>query len=98
MALRSYKDWELGNVSDIKAPYLLRAVQFLHGSYEQIADLSDEATAEDGETLARAWVVAELAPAADETPAEQARLNHLIDLLAQGVPPQEAAEIVRREQ
>lgn len=98
MALRTYKDWELGNVTDIKAPYLLRAVQFLNGSYEQIASLPDEATAEDGEALARAWVVEQLGPTPNETPEERARLTRLIDLLAEGVPPQEAAEIVRREQ
>lgn len=98
MALRTYKDWELGNSADIKAPYLLRAVEFLHGSYKQIAGLSEEATTQDGEALARAWVVQQLAPAPDDSPVVAVNLNRLIDLLAQGVPPQEAAEIVRREQ
>jgi transcriptional regulator with XRE-family HTH domain len=94
MALRTYKDWELGATASIDAPYLLRAVRVLSGSLDQLSSLPEHATAEDGAALAREWVVAEFAPHEDETPEEEDRLNRLIDLLAQGVPPDEAARRV----
>ncbi|MEI8167011.1 MAG: helix-turn-helix transcriptional regulator [Chloroflexales bacterium] len=98
MPLPTYKDWERGSTKDLKTPYMLRAVQFLRGSFEQIVGLSDAATVEDGANLARERVVALLAPTITETPSEAARINRLIDLLAQGVPPEEAARRVQREQ
>jgi transcriptional regulator with XRE-family HTH domain len=98
MAVRTYKDWELGATANIDAPHMLRAMRVLEGSLDQIADLPTGATAEDGAALARAWVVSAAAPREEETPDEARRLNRLIDLLAQGVAPDEAARIVQREQ
>ena len=103
MALRTYKDWELGTTVNIDAPYLIRAVQFLGGSLEQLANLPGTATAEDGARLAEQWlsrdaVVAEFAPRPDETPEEASRVNRLLELLARGVPPDEAARRVLSEQ
>lgn len=103
MPITTYKDWERGITKDIKTPHLLRIVQFLQGSVDQIAKFSDELTTEDGAALAEQWVeqhevVAEFAPKPDESPREAARVNRLIELLASGVDPQEAAQIVQRGQ
>jgi transcriptional regulator with XRE-family HTH domain len=103
MALRTYKDWELGTTISIDAPYLIRAVQYLNGSLEQVASLPDTATNEDGARIAQQWltrdaVVAEFAPRSDETPEEARALSRLLDLLEAGVPPDEAARRVRSGQ
>jgi transcriptional regulator with XRE-family HTH domain len=103
MALRTYKDWELGTTIGIEAPYLIRAITFLKGSFDQLVDLPDTATNEDGIRLADQWltreqVVAEFAPHSNEMPEEAARVNRLLDLLAQGVPADEAARRVLHEQ
>lgn len=102
MALRTYKDWELGVTAKIDASYVLRAVRFLNGSFDQLADLEDDATQKDGEALARKWitraeVVDAFAPTPNETPQDRARINRLIDLLATGMDAQEAARIVKSE-
>lgn len=102
MPLPTYKDWERGVTTDIKAPYLVRALIFLHGSVDQIASFSEESTNEDGANLAEEWVSREkvveaLKPDAIETPQERARLDRLIDLMASGTDPIDAARIVQRE-
>lgn len=102
MALRTYKDWELGETAKIDASYVLRAVRFLNGNFDQLADLEDDATQKDGEDLARKWitrddVLAEFASVPSNTPQERARINRLIDLLASGMDAQEAARIVKSE-
>jgi len=91
MPLPTYKDWERGITKDIKTPYLVRAVQYLHGSFEQIASLSDTATIEDGEALARELAMETLVPLPVETPQEESRMDRLLRLLADGLSPQEAA-------
>ncbi len=91
MPLPTYKDWERGITKDIKTPYLVRAVQYLHGSFEQIASLSDTATIEDGEALARELAMETLVTLPVETPQEESRMDRLLRLLADGLSPQEAA-------
>lgn len=61
------------------------------------------ATAAEGERLARQHltreeVVQAFAPTPNETPRDRARINRLIDLLATGIDPQEAARIVKSEE
>ncbi len=90
MAVRTYKDWELGTTKGIDAEYLLRAVKYLHGELNQLSSLLDSATAEDGATLARE-VIETLAPIPVETPQEESRMDRLLRLLADGLSPQEAA-------
>lgn len=102
MAVRTYKAWELGKTKDIKTPYLIRAVHFLQGSLDQIADLADDATQEEGAELARRWLSREevataIAPTPDKTPDNQARLNQFLALLGAGIDPREAAQTVLRE-
>lgn len=99
MALRTYKSWELGETEGLDAAFFLRIIRALHGDMEGLTDLPDTATYEDGVTLARGRVtraeaIATLAPAPDETPAQAARINRLIELLAEGLDPQEAARRV----
>jgi transcriptional regulator with XRE-family HTH domain len=96
MALRTYKSWEVGETRDIKTPYLLRAVRFLRGSFDQVATIPDSATVEDGAILAHE-LVDSFAPLPDETPEEASRINRLLDLLAQGVAPDEAARQILHE-
>ncbi len=98
MAVTTYKDWERGITKDIKTPYLVRAVQFLEGSFDQIAGFSDDTTADDGAKLARQLIAEAFASDDQETPEEASRLTRLIDLLARGVAPDEAARIVQHEQ
>jgi transcriptional regulator with XRE-family HTH domain len=103
MGLRTYKEWELGNTKDIKAPYLIRALHFLSGSIEQIASLTDAATLQDGIALAEERLRDPLFLAVEELKAsgqaEQVfsdpNFNRFLDLVAGGMSPQEAAQIVR---
>lgn len=101
MPLSTYKDWERGITKDIKTPHLVRIIRFLKGSFDQIAELSDKSTIEDGEVLAKDWVTRQqvvdaFAPTSNETPQEESRVNRLIDLLEAGIDAQEAARIVKR--
>jgi hypothetical protein len=56
MGVRTYKGWEMGETKDIKTTHLLRAVREVGGSLDQLAMIDDQATADDGEALARAWL------------------------------------------
>jgi transcriptional regulator with XRE-family HTH domain len=56
IGVRTYKGWEMGETKDIKTPHLLRAVREVGGSLDQLAMIDDQATADDGEALARAWL------------------------------------------
>jgi transcriptional regulator with XRE-family HTH domain len=101
MPQRTYLAWETGETKDIKAPYLIKALQVLGAPFEHLGRLVDKRY-EDGAQLAERWisresVVAALTPP-DATPEEQRRLNRLIELLAEGVPPEEAARRVLRGQ
>ncbi len=103
MPLQTYKDWERGATKDIKTPYLLRAVRFLRGSLEQVAEMPDSAGAEDGERLAQAWIDSPLAPVVDEAqqsgdPSAVDRLSRYLTLVAGGVSPADAAREVLDEQ
>lgn len=100
MAVRTYKSWELGETETIKTPNLVRAVRFLNGSFDQLAEMADDATAEDGSRMAREWldrkdVAAEFARRATETPEEASVISRLLDLLEADVPPAEAARRAR---
>ncbi len=97
MPLTTYKDWERGITKDIKTPYLIRAVQFLRGSFDHIAGMGDTATSADGVNLARELVVTTLAPHPAETLEKRDRVDLLIHLLAEGIPPAEAAQRVLHE-
>jgi transcriptional regulator with XRE-family HTH domain len=72
-------------------PLLVRMVRALGASWDvvtRLIELPDSAS--DAE---RDEAIAALTPE-DASPEEEARLNRLIDLLAQGVPPDEAARRV----
>lgn len=98
MPLTTYKDWERGITKDIKMPFALRAVKFLRGSLDQVAEMSDETTAADGEAMARAWVQSPLAKAAEEAPADDVeRFSRYLTLVASGVAPADAAREVLPE-
>lgn len=101
MPLRTYKSWEAGKTVTIKTSFLLRAIRYLRGSLDQLADMPVDATADDGVQLARAWLerrdVAPLVGASDDTPEQDARLSQLIELLARGVDPATAARRVQDE-
>ena len=76
-------------------PLLVRMVRALGASWDvvtRLIELPDSAS--DAE---RDEAIAALTPE-DASPEEEARLNRLIDLLAQGVPPDEAARRVLRGQ
>lgn len=72
---------------------LVRLVAALGASWEVITKLVDSPDDE----ASRVAAIAALTPEA-ATPEEDARLSRLIDLLAEGVPPDEAARRVQREQ
>ena len=95
MNLRTYKSWEMGDTKDIKTPYLLRAVRVLCGSFEQVANIQDAATAEEGAALARAWIKAPVEAIVEEARSSPddvaARLNRFLELLAMGVDSEAAA-------
>lgn len=78
------------------ASLLVRMVGALGASWEMVSRLVEapDANDEDG----RAATIAALAPQSGETTDESSRLNRLIDLLADGVSPAEAARRVRQEQ
>lgn len=100
MPQRTYIAWETGETKDIKAPFLLKALQVLGAPFAHLERLVDKRY-EDGARLAESWIsradaVAALTPA-DASPADASRLSRLIDLLADGVAPDEAARIVQRE-
>lgn len=101
MPQRTYLAWETGETKDIKTPHLLKALQVLGAPFEHLERLIDRSY-EDGARLAETWisrdqVIAELVPD-DATPEERDRLNRLMELLAEGVPPAEAARRVLRGQ
>lgn len=103
MPLRTYKDWEYGVTKDIKTPYLLRAVRFLRGSLEQVAEIPDSANAEDGERMAQSWINSPLAAAVEEAKAsgrteDLDRLSRYLTLVAGGMSPADAAREVLDEQ
>lgn len=53
MNARTYLSWETGETQDIKAPYLLRAVEVLSGSADHLMRLADDRLgAEEGRKLA----------------------------------------------
>lgn len=53
MNARTYLAWETGKIQDIKAPFLLRAVDVLHGSADDLIRLADDAMGIDaGKELA----------------------------------------------
>jgi transcriptional regulator with XRE-family HTH domain len=97
MPSRTYLAWETGETKDIKVPYLLKALQVLEAPFAYLEHLIDKRY-EDGARLADRWISREAVVAAltpeDATPEEQRRLNRLIELLAEGVPPEEAARRV----
>lgn len=103
MPLQTYKDWERGATKDIKTPYLLRAVRFLRGSLDQLAEVSDSASTEDGERLALAWMESPLAPVVQEAlqsgdAAAMDRFSRYLTLVAGGMAPTDAAREVLGEQ
>jgi len=76
-------------------PLLVKLVNALGASWDvvtRLVDLPDLASDEE-----RIKAIESLA-SEDASPEEEARLNRLIDLLAQGVPPDEAARRVLRGQ
>jgi transcriptional regulator with XRE-family HTH domain len=102
MPLTTYKDWERGVTKDIKTPFLLRAVQFLRGSIDQVAGIPEGATAEDGARLADQWLNSPLAPAVAEAEASGdaaalERFNRYLSLVAGGMAPDDAARAVLAE-
>lgn len=52
LARRTYIEWETGGTSDLKAPPLVRAIQFLQGRFEHLGMLIG-GTEADGERLAQ---------------------------------------------
>lgn len=55
MNVRTYLAWETGKIQDIKAPFLLRAVDVLQGSAADLIRLADDATGvTTGQDLAQA--------------------------------------------
>jgi transcriptional regulator with XRE-family HTH domain len=103
MPLQTYKDWERGATKDIKTPYLLRAVRFLKGSVDQLTEIPDNANAEDGEVLARAWITSPLAAAVAEAQANGQgeaveQFIRFLTLVAAGKSPADAAREVLPEQ
>lgn len=55
MPPRTYKAWESGPTEDIKAPFAIRAIKFLGGALEHLADF-DRLSPSDAEQLARDWL------------------------------------------
>jgi len=103
MGRRTYIDWETGKSKDIKTPFLLRAVKALRGSFDQLVDFPDDATAEDGARLAQAWINSPLAPVVEEVQAkgrieELERFSRYLILVAGGMAPTDAAREVLSEQ
>jgi transcriptional regulator with XRE-family HTH domain len=76
-------------------PLLVRLVGALGASWDAVTQLVDSPDAGSDEERSR--IVAALVPD-DASSDEEARLNRLIDLLADGVPPDEAARRVLRGQ
>lgn len=52
MPRRTYIEWEQGRTKDIKAPFVIRAIRFLHGSIAHLEQL-DKLTAAEASELAR---------------------------------------------
>lgn len=53
MVYRSYVDWELGTTKELKATFLIRIIQLLHGSWEHAQKLAKpNATVEQARDLA----------------------------------------------
>lgn len=65
VAPRTYKAWETGGTKDIKAPFLVRAIRYLRGSFDQVAEISDNATSEEGAQMALDWLKQDKQPAAN---------------------------------
>jgi hypothetical protein len=94
MALRTYKSWEVGETKDIKTPHLLRAVREVGGSLDQLAAIDDQATADDGEAFARAWLDAhgDLTPPQPQVIDLSTQFCDLLQQLAAGVDARAAAQ------
>jgi transcriptional regulator with XRE-family HTH domain len=77
---RAYSLWETGKTEEIKATLLLRALRILRGSF-QFLGLLENASAEEGERLARSWLALkpEQQQLADEFAVNMAALASLPD-------------------
>jgi transcriptional regulator with XRE-family HTH domain len=80
MPKRTYQAWETGETEELKTSFLLRAIRVLHGSF-QFLGLLENASAEEGERLARSWLAltSEQQQLADEFAVNMAALASLPD-------------------
>jgi transcriptional regulator with XRE-family HTH domain len=93
VSTKSVERWEAGKVEPALTT-LAAYVKALRGSVTRAVAL----LLGDSDDVTREQVVSEFAPHPDETPEEAARVNRLLDLLAQGVPADEAARRVLNQQ
>jgi DNA-binding XRE family transcriptional regulator len=92
MARRTYIAWETGEIKDIKAPVVIRAIKFLGGAFKHLAEL-DDVTEEEAAKKARDW----LSLTSDQRAQEeriQAKFRRVIELGEQ--EPERLEQVIER--
>lgn len=98
MHWRTYVAWATGNTEDIKAPYLLKAIDILGGSPDHLVRLSrDDATEQMGVQLARAvlgGMATEGTVAYTQTPVDVRQLMNYFDEELSALREEERSKLI----